>query len=133
MDSHELNETKGATQVGRAKLAYEVAMHGTLECDVSVGGSLAHALWWAFLIIITVGIGAMFYPYALAEHVANRTHIVQNGARVGRLQVDVGMFDMIGHALLWFVLAWLTCGVAYIVYLYKVMDFVMDRVRVVPA
>jgi hypothetical protein len=107
-------------------------MQGNLSCDVNVGNSIAHAIKWTLISFFTLGIGAMFFPYAFAGHVMNHTFIEQNGTRVAKLEADVSLTGMAGHIALWFLICAVTCGLGYIVYLYKVVDFVQDRTKIVP-
>lgn len=106
--------------------------HGTVECDASLPECVGHALLWLILCIITFGLGVFVYPYALARFVVNRCWLVENGHRVGRFECDLHLGGQIGHFLLWIVLAVLTFGLAYFIYLYRIGVLVARRTRVVP-
>jgi hypothetical protein len=106
--------------------------YGRFEVDLTVLGCIGHAILWALLTLVTLGIAAFFYPYALAKFVINRTYVVEGGRRTARLYTDLGVFSEFVHALLWLLLSLVTFGVAYFVYLYRVGVFVMRQTELQP-
>ncbi|AGW14500.1 DUF6693 family protein [Megalodesulfovibrio gigas] len=104
---------------------------GELEMELDVVSAFFHALKWFLFTILTLGLAAFLYPYALTAFCINRTRLVDHTGRVRRLVCDLDVASRLGHALLWFVLACLTFGLAYFVYLYRVAKFVAEHTQVV--
>jgi uncharacterized membrane protein YjgN (DUF898 family) len=103
-----------------------------LEIDLSLMDIIGHALLWTLLIIVTLGIGLLFYPYAFASKILNRTYILgDDGRRVGQLQCDLDLSGQIGHVFIWLLLTIITLGLALPVYVYKVWAIVINRTRIV--
>lgn len=102
---------------------------GTFRTDVSMIECFGHAVLWFLIIICTLGIGAFFYPYALAKFIINRTYVVRDGAPTQRLVCDLDMAAQLGHALIWLLLSVITLGLAYFLYLYGVGRYVASRTR----
>ena len=48
---------------------------GRLNCRFNLGSSLGHAIIWILLIIVTLGIAAMFYAYRVIRVLLNDTTI----------------------------------------------------------
>lgn len=104
---------------------------GELEMELDVVSAFFHAFKWFLLTILTLGLAAFLYPYALTAFCINRTRLVDRNGRSRRLVCDLDIASRIGHALLWFLLAWITLGLAYFVYLYRVAKFVAKHTAVV--
>ncbi|GAB7081779.1 DUF6693 family protein [Megalodesulfovibrio paquesii] len=106
---------------------------GTMEMDLDFLAAFFHALKWFLLTILTFGLAAFLYPYAITAFCINRTRLVDSGGRSRRLVCDLDISSRIGHAILWFLLACLTAGLAYFIYLYRVAKFVAEHTHVVDA
>lgn len=104
---------------------------GSLEMDVDFMDATLHAIKWFLFTILTLGLGAFLYPYALAGFCINRTRIQTDNGAPSRLVCQLDASSRIGHALIWFLLAWLTLGLAYFIYLYRVGKFVAEHTHVV--
>lgn len=80
---------------------------------------LGHGLMWIIIILITLGLGAFFYPYSFAKFVLNRSSLsTESGPRQVTCNLDLS--GQIGHAFLWLLLTIVTLGLAYPFYFYKV-------------
>ncbi len=104
---------------------------GKLEMDLDFVDATLHALKWFLFTIITLGLGAFLYPYAIVGYCLNRTRLVGNDGKRRRLVCDLDVFSRIGHALLWFLFSVVTFGIAYFIYLYRVGKFVAEHTQVV--
>lgn len=107
-------------------------LSGRFDCDLTMAECIGHAVLWIIISILTLGIGAFVYPYALARFVVSRTYVVSAGRRVGRLKCELELGSQLGHIILWFILAIFTFGLAYFVYLYRVGKLVADRTIITP-
>ena len=47
-----------------------------LRCDISLAAQIGHGLVWAFFVVLSGGIAAPFYVFALAHLAINRTQLV---------------------------------------------------------
>ncbi len=106
-------------------------IEGQFRCDLSIMECLGHALFWLVVVILTLGLGALVYPYALARFVVNKTVIVCDGVQTGRLVTNLDLGGQLWHLVLWFIFSVLTFGVAYVAYLYQVGKLVADNTVVV--
>ncbi|MDO5647287.1 DUF6693 family protein [Paracoccus sp. (in: a-proteobacteria)] len=105
-----------------------------LKCDMGLGDIVVQILIWVVLSVVTFGIAAFFAPYYVARLPINRTVVLDmQGQPIGRLRVDFGFGDIIGHMLIWILLTILTLGLAYIVYFYYVFRRLMNATRIEPS
>ena len=101
------------------------------DCDFSIGDAIVQALVWFVLIIVTFGLAAFLLPYYVPKAVIERTRVKDmDGEEIGHLVCDFSLGDAILNALLWLVLSIVTLGLAYIVYVYRVLRFVLMQSRV---
>ncbi|EMG37216.1 Bacterial protein of unknown function (DUF898) [Desulfocurvibacter africanus PCS] len=105
----------------------------SIGIDLSVSDALGHAAIWIFFSLITLGFALMFYPYALAKFILNKTYIKDEyGKPSSRFQCTLDFTGNLGHALLWFLLSLVTLGLAYIIYLYRVWVYAINKTSLVP-
>ena len=73
-------------------------------------------------------------PYYFLKAPINKTYVLDSAATPSRarLSVDVGFADILGHAIIWFVLTFLTLGLAYFVYWQSVVKRLMNATVTVP-
>lgn len=104
-----------------------------LRCDFSLSEALGQLLIWIALTIVTLGLALFVLPYYFLKAPINKTYVVDaTGAVIGRLSVNVGFADILGHAILWLVLTVLTLGLAYFVYWQSVIKRLMNATVAVP-
>ena len=73
-----------------------------LNCEFTIGEAIGQLVIWILLAIVTLGLALILLPYYYVRAPINRTYLVDPaGRKVGRLNVDFGFGDIIGHALLW--------------------------------
>jgi hypothetical protein len=103
-----------------------------LRSEFSVGDGIVQILLWLVLVIVTFGLALFVLPYYFLKAPINRTLVLDpEGHVIGRLQVEVGFADILGHALLWLILTIVTLGLAYLLYWQAVMKRLMNATRVV--
>lgn len=101
------------------------------DCDFSIGDVILQALLWFALIIVTLGLASFLLPYYVPKAVIERTRVLDmDGEEIGLLACDFSLGDAILNALLWLLLSIVTFGLAYIVYVYRVLRFVLMQTRV---
>ena len=101
------------------------------DCDFSIGDAILQALLWFVLIIVTFGLASFLLPYYVPKAVIERTRVMDmDGEEIGTLAVDFSLGDAILNALLWLLLSIVTFGLAYIVYVYRVLRFILMQTRV---
>lgn len=104
---------------------------GSVEIDLTLTDAIGHAVLWVIVSIVTLGIGLFFFPYAFAKYILNRMYILDgDGKRIGRLRCDVDIASQLGHIILWLILAVVTLGLAYVVYVYRVWTFTLNKTQV---
>ena len=101
-----------------------------IKADLSILDIIGHLLIWVLLTIITFGIALFFFPYSFARFVINRTSVVDNATGVERKMVcDINIFSNVGHIILWMVISFLTLGLGYIFYFYRVGNYALNNSR----
>jgi uncharacterized membrane protein YjgN (DUF898 family) len=105
---------------------------GRFYCELTIGSSIGHLILWYLIIIVTFGLGAFLYPYALAKYVINKTWIMEGDRPVGHLRCDLDIVSQIGHAFLWIILSIITFGLAALIFLYRVGCVVANETYVDP-
>lgn len=101
-----------------------------IKADLSILDIIGHLLIWVLLTIITLGIALFFFPYSFARFVINRTSVVDKATGVERKMVcDINIFSNVGHIILWMVISFLTLGLGYIFYFYRVWNYALNNSR----
>jgi hypothetical protein len=78
-------------------------------------------------------LAAFVLPYYFLKAPINKTYVLNAQSEpVAKLSVDVGFADILGHAIIWFVLTILTLGLAYFVYWQSVVKRLMNATVTVP-
>ncbi|APZ51839.1 DUF6693 family protein [Salipiger abyssi] len=87
------------------------------KCEFSVGEAIGQLVIWILLSIVTLGLALFVLPYYFVRAPLNRTYLLdRDGAKIGRVSVDVDFMDILGHALVWLLLSIITFGLAYLIY-----------------
>lgn len=106
-------------------------MRYQFRCDFSVGDAIGNVIIWVILLIVTLGLAAFVFPYYLPKAVINRTAVLDDkGNEIGRLSCDLQLSTMIGNLLIWVVLTFVTLGLAYFVYIYRVFRVVITETNI---
>lgn len=104
-----------------------------LKCEYSVGEAIGQLIIWIVLIVITLGLALIVLPYYFLKGPINKTFVVDhNGQKLARLQVDVNLSEIIGHAIIWLILSIVTLGFAYLVSWPAVMKKMLSTTVYVP-
>lgn len=104
-----------------------------LEADLRLGDMVGHILLWFVVILVTFGFAAFLFPYSLSRQVLERTYVLDaQGRRIARLEAPSDLGADIVHAIIWWLLSVVTCGIAGLFYAYKVPENVLARTRLVP-
>ncbi len=107
---------------------------GRCRAELSIFQVIGHAVIWLLISLITLGIGAFFWPYAAARLILESIVIADEaGQPSARLRCHLGFGEQIGHAVLWLLLIAITGGFAGLVYLFGVAHFVINRTELVSA
>lgn len=86
---------------------------------------------WVLLSIITLGLALFVLPYYFLKAPINRTYVLDNqGAKIGKLSVEIVFVDILGHALVWLLLTLITFGLAYLIYWPAVVKRLMNAVEI---
>jgi uncharacterized membrane protein YjgN (DUF898 family) len=97
------------------------------KCEFSVGEAIGQLVIWLLLSIITLGLALFVLPYYFLKAPINRTYVLdRDGAKIGKIHVDVSFTDILGHALVWLLLTIVTFGLAYLIYWPAVMKKLLN-------
>lgn len=96
------------------------------------GEFIGFLILWAVIIIVTLGICAVFAPYAIMKKLLDGTQVYdKDNQTVGVLQVNASAGDNAGSMILWIVLHVFTGGLASIIYTPIAYHRVMNNTFVV--
>ena len=110
------------------------AIIGRCRTQLTIFQVIGHVVIWLIISIVTLGIGALFWPYAAAKLILESILIVDEGGNANAsIQCDIAFGEQLGHAILWLILIALTGGIAGFCYLFGVAHFVINRTELVPA
>lgn len=102
-----------------------------LKCDFSVSEGIGTVIIWVIISILTLGLGLFVAPYYIFKAPINRTSLIApDGSVVGKLHVEVGLSEIIGHAVIWILLTIITLGLAMIVYQFAVIKRLLNGVEI---
>jgi len=104
-----------------------------LQCEFGVADAIGSVIIWLLLTIVTLGLAAFVAPYYIFSEIVNKTLLVDaDGHRLGQLKVNFTLTEIVGHAVIWLLLAVVTLGLALLVYYYMVLRKVLDRTEIAP-
>ncbi len=102
-----------------------------LRCEYSVSEAIGSIIIWILISIVTFGLGFFVMPYYILKGPINRSFLVDgNDNKVGELHVDVDLGSIIGHAVIWILLAIVTLGLAMFVYYPAVIKRLLNGVEI---
>jgi hypothetical protein len=88
-----------------------------IRCDYSVAEAIGTIIIWILISIVTLGLGLFVMPYYILKGPINKSFLIDaEGKQVGAMHVDVALSEIIGHAVIWVLLAIITLGLAFFVY-----------------
>lgn len=109
-----------------------VASNGRLRSDIKAFEIIGHLAIWLVIVILTVGIGAVFFPYATAKVIIGSITVVDEfGRATGRLRCNLGFLEVVGHGFLSALAIVCTGGIAAPLYLFALAHFVLNRTELV--
>ncbi|MYD08854.1 MAG: hypothetical protein F4X02_02310 [Chloroflexi bacterium] len=101
---------------------------GRCRAQLSIFQVIGHVVIWLIISTVTLGIGALFWPYAAAKLILESIILTdETGHPSARLRCNMGAGEQIGHAVLWLILIILTGGLAGLCYLFGVAHFAINR------
>ena len=104
----------------------------TLKSNLELSDIVGHAVIWILLTIVTFGLGLLVYPYYMARFIISKTRVEdENGLTVGRLSCTIDLASIVGNIVIWGILSILTLGLAYFVFLYKILAHCMNHTQIV--
>jgi len=101
-----------------------------IQSNVGVIDILIHLIIWVVLSFITLGIAAFFYPYSFSKLIINKSALVDENGVSKPMICDTYIFSNIGHVILWIIISFLTLGLGYIFYFYKVWSYSLNNTRI---
>ncbi len=100
------------------------------SCEYSVSEAIGSLIIWILLSVVSLGLALFVLPYYFIKAPINRTFILDaNGMKIAKLSVDVSFADVLGHALIWFLLTVITFGLAYLIYWPAVIKRILNAVK----
>ena len=93
---------------------------------------VGHGVLWLVLIVITLGLAGLVWPYYAFQFVLSRT-VVETSEGDMRFVVEGSFPGYLGHAVLWALGMLVTLGLATPLWIYDVYRHVLARTKLVPA
>lgn len=107
---------------------------GRCRTQLSIFQVIGHVVIWLIIATFTLGIGALFWPYAAAKLILESIVMTDEaGDPSARLRCNMGLGEQIGHIVIWLVLIVLTGGLAGLCYLFGVAHFAINRTELISA
>lgn len=101
-------------------------------CNFSTMDAIGHVLVWVVLIILTLGLALLVFPYSFNKAILNRTEVCdRQGNVLGRLDCRFSVFSSVGHLFIWALLIIVTLGLAAFLYGYRVLRVLINETRIV--
>lgn len=105
-----------------------LARIGRCRTRLSIFQVIGHVVIWLAISAVTLGIGALLWPYAAAKLILESIVLIgEDGRANATLRCDFSFGEQVGHAVLWLILIALTGGIAGFCYLFGVAHFVLNR------
>ena len=101
-----------------------------IQADVATLDILGHIILWFIIILITLGIGAFFFPYSFSKFIINRSEIIDERGVGKRMHCHTDMFGNIGHVILWIIISIITFGLGYAFYFYKIWNYSLNNTTI---
>ena len=109
-----------------------VASIGRLRSELTVGQVLGHVLVWLLVSAVTLGLGALFWPYAATKMIIDSMVIRDEQAHAtARLYCSFRPGQQLGHIIFWLVLIFLTGGIAVLFYPFSVAYIAINRTELI--
>lgn len=107
---------------------------GRCRTQLSIFQVIGHVVIWLIIAACTLGIGALFWPYAAAKLILESIVISDEaGNPSASLRCDLSIGEQIGHIVLWWIIIVLTGGLAGFCYLFGVAHFAINRTELISA
>ncbi|HET8903182.1 MAG TPA: DUF6693 family protein [Saccharospirillum sp.] len=101
-----------------------------IQASVGTLDILGHLILWFIIILITLGIGAFFFPYSFAKFIINRSELIDNQGVSRPMECHTDLFGNIGHVILWIIISIITFGIGYAFYFYKVWNYSLNNTTI---
>jgi uncharacterized membrane protein YjgN (DUF898 family) len=110
----------------------QLPANARFQCEFGIAEAIGSFIIWILLTIVTLGLASFVAPYYVLSSIINKTWIVdENGRRHSQLNVNFTLAEIVGHAVIWVLLAIVTLGLAIIVYYYMVAKKVLNRTEII--
>ncbi|MDX7987235.1 hypothetical protein FE392_07805 [Xenorhabdus sp. 12] len=106
-----------------------------LKSELSIIDIILHLIIWFLITLLTLGLGAFVFPYYMTRLVINKTQVIDrdNGKIIGRLNCEINFAQIVGYVILWAILSFITFGLLYLVYIYKIIAHCINHTHVASA
>ncbi|WP_420882899.1 DUF6693 family protein [Xenorhabdus ehlersii] len=106
-----------------------------LKSELGILEIILHLVTWFLIILFTLGLGAFVFPYYMTRFIISKTHVIDrdSGQIIGKLNCEINLVQIIGYVVIWAILSFITFGLLYFVYLYKIIAHCINHTRVISA
>ena len=119
------------TNVGDVDL---VASIGRFRSELKIAQVIGHVVIWLLVATVTLGIGALFWPYAAAKMIIDSIVVRDEYAHsTARLSCNFRPGQQFAHVIFWIMLVILTGGIATIFYPFSVAYIAINQTELISA
>ncbi|MDX7998068.1 hypothetical protein FE394_02355 [Xenorhabdus sp. Reich] len=106
-----------------------------LKSELGILEIILHLIIWFLIIFLTLGLGAFVFPYYMTRFIISKTHVIDrdSGKTIGKLYCEISFSQIIGYVILWAILSFITFGLLYFVFLYKITAHCINHTHVISA
>lgn len=101
-----------------------------IKANVGTLDIIGHLVLWFIIVLLTLGIGAFFFPYSFAKFIINRSELVDEYGVSRKMECHTDLFGNIGHVILWIIISIITFGIGYAFYFYKVWNYSLNNTTI---
>lgn len=98
-----------------------------IQANIGTFDILGHLVIWLILTFITFGIALFFYPYSFAKFILDRSEFIDDNGVARKMSCQTDLFGNVGHVILWILITFITFGIGYVFYFYKVWNYSLNR------
>jgi hypothetical protein len=101
-----------------------------IQANVGTLDILGHLILWFVIILVTLGIGAFFFPYSFSKFIINRSEVIDDQGVSRKMVCNTDLFGNIGHVILWILITLITAGLGYVFYIYKIWNYSLNNTSI---
>ena len=105
---------------------------GRLRSELDAFQVIGHIVLWAVISMVTLGVGLLFFPYAVAKLILGSIVLTdENGQSTARLRCDINVLEQVGHGVIWLLIIIFSGGLATPFYIFALAHMAIKRTYII--